>query len=228
MNILPILQNCHLFKNKSLEEIDYLLSKTPYKIDAFKENEAVLSPIQYADKIGILLSGSVDVQKLFPAGKIVIIERKKSPDIIGQTSIFSQLTYCPDNIAVFKPCEILFIQQNNLLKLFELDRSIMLNFLESVSDEGILLKHKIGILSLDSIQEKIAGYLFYCKKQQNKKKGDTITLPFSKKAWAEYMDVSRTSLSRELRKLETEGIIAFHKRTIEIVDMARLERILIQ
>lgn len=226
-SLLPLLKKCSLFKNKSMDEIEHLLSSINYKVETFSENEIVFSPLQTADRMGIILSGTVDIQKLFPAGKVVIIERKKSPDLIAEPSIFSSYQYYPSTAVVYKSCKILFIHKTELQKLFTLDMDFMLNFLESVSNSTLILKHKIGILSLDSIQEKIAGFLVHYRKQNCEANGsDIITLPFSKKAWAEYMNVSRTSLSRELRKLETEGIISFDKRVIKIKSWDRLERIL--
>ncbi len=221
-NILVMLQKCCLFKNKSLNEIDNLLSHIQYKITSFSENEVIFSPVQTANQIGIILSGSVDIQKLFPSGKIVIIERRKSLDLIAACSIFSKIDFYPDTVSVSKLSTILFISKTDLLHLFDLDKDFMLNFLESVSNSTLVLKHKIGILSLSSIQEKIAGYLIY-----NNKIYDSycITLPFSKKAWAEYMNVSRTSLSRELKILEMEGILSFEKRKITIHDIRKLEKI---
>jgi CRP-like cAMP-binding protein len=226
-NLLSLLPKCSLFKNKSPEEIQQLLAKTNYKIESYKENEVIFSPLQAADKMGIILSGTVDVQKLFPTGKVVIIERKKSPDLIGESSVFSRLEHYPDTVAAGKPCKILFFMKNELLALFARDRDFMSNFLEAASNSTLILKHKIGILCLDSIQEKIAGFLIHYKKHADDANNcNLVTLPFSKKAWAEYMNVSRTSLSRELRALETEGIISFEQRTIEIKDWNRLERIL--
>jgi CRP-like cAMP-binding protein len=218
-----VLLNCALFKNKSLNEIEALLLKTQSRIDNFSESEIIFSPVQNDDQMGIILSGEVNVQKLFPTGKVVIIERKKNADMIAESSIFSKLDYYSDTFAACKPCQVLLISKNDLLKLFKLDPVILLNFLEHVSNSTLILKNKIGILSLDSIREKIAGYLIHDYKINQ---SCMITLPFSKKEWAEYMDVSRTSLSRELRGLEQEGILSFHKRTIEIKDMDRLEKIL--
>lgn len=225
--LLSLVQNCSLFKNMSFDEIERLLSDINYRIESFKENEVIFSPVQTADKIGIILSGTVDVQKLFPSGKVVIIERRKSPDLIAESSIFSRLEYYPDTFTAGKPCKILFMLKTELLELFKSNQDFMLNFLESVSNSTLILKHKIGILSLDSIQEKIAGFLIHDKKQSCKDNGSNIvTLPFSKKAWAEYMDVSRTSLSRELRDMEKRGIITFQKRIIKILDQEKLEKIL--
>lgn len=222
-NLSLLLSNCNLFRNVSSEKIEQLLSKINYKIMHFEENEIVFSPFQIADKMGIILSGSIDIQKLFPDGKMIILDRKEPFDAIAEPSIFSTYQYYPATACVCKSCEILFINKNNLQILFTLNNTFMLNYLESVCNLTLKLKHKIGILSLDSIKEKIAGYLIHDFKINN---SQIITLPFSKKAWAEYMDVSRTSLSRELKKLQTDGIISFNKRKIEIIDLKRLEKIL--
>jgi CRP-like cAMP-binding protein len=123
----------------------------------------------------------------------------------------------------------IIIHKDELLKLFTIDQAIMLNFLKSVSDSMLVLKHKIGILSLNSIQEKTASFLIHeYHHEGNNKNSNPITLPFSKKAWAEYMNVSRTSLSRELKNMEIAGVISIAKGKIKIVDFARLEKILFQ
>ena len=220
---LSALQKCALFKDKCTEEIEALLSNINLRISSLTENEVLFSPIEDADKMGIILSGTVDVQKLFPKGKVVIIERKKTADMIAESSIFTRLGYYSDTFVASKPCEVLLLTKKELLKLFRLDNAILLNYLEHVSDSTLILKNKIGILSLDSIREKICGYLIHDYKMNG---SAAITLPFSKKEWAEYMDVSRTSLSRELRGLEDDGILSFSKRTIEIRDMDRLEKVL--
>jgi len=224
---LTKLQKCSLFHHKSEDEIDALLASIFCRVEDYEENGIILSPLQEANRIGIILSGSVDVQKIFPNGKVVIIERKEAFELIGDSSIFSHYAYFPDTICACKPTKILFISKTDLLHLFQLDQSLMLNYLESTSNSTLLLRHKIGLLSLDSIQEKIAGYLVYSLQETEEfKETKTILLPFSKKAWAEYMDVSRTSLSRELRKLETDGILTFNKRAITILDIDRLNKIL--
>ncbi|MCT4566415.1 MAG: Crp/Fnr family transcriptional regulator [Maledivibacter sp.] len=219
------LKKCSLFKNKSIDEIQYLLSNIIYSIKSFSKNEIILSSNQIANTMGIILSGFADVQKFFPSGKVVIIARKEKNDLIAEPSIFSNTKYYPATISACEACRIIFIHKNELLKLFLMDEELMQNFLESVSNSMIILKNKIGILSLNSIQEKISYFLIDEYRRNN---CNIVKLPFSKKVWAEYMNVSRPSLSRELRKLEMEGIISFDKNIIEIHDLERLEKILFQ
>ncbi len=77
--LLPLLQKCALFKNKKKSEIELFLSKVNHKIDSFEKGETIISPIQFTDKLGIVLLGTVDVQKIFPNGKMIVIQKKEVP-----------------------------------------------------------------------------------------------------------------------------------------------------
>jgi len=223
-NLLNSLQKTSLFSNKDSDEIRYLLSKISYKLVSFKENEIIFSPHKKANNMGIIISGVVHIEKIFPSGKVVVVNRKEAFELIAEPSLFSKSEYYPTTVSVCEPAEIFLISKDQLLKIFDLDPIIMHNFLSSVSDSMLFLKNKIGLLSLHSIRERVADSLitFY-----NESENLNITLPFSKKIWAEYMNVSRTSLSRELRKLETENILKFDRQKIQILDIEKLENILL-
>jgi CRP-like cAMP-binding protein len=228
-DLLPQLTKCTLFAGKSHSELQRLLSGISYRIATFKKDEIILSPNQPADTMGIILSGAVDVQKVFPSGKLVLVTRKTAYDLFAEPSIFSRATHYPNQISACKPCRIMFIHKNALLKLFNIDQTVMVNFLKSVSDAMLVLKHKIGILSLHSIQAKIAAFLIHEYRHAGiNENADLITLPFSKKAWAEYMNVSRTSLSRELTKMAADEVITLTKGKVRIINRDKLEKIFIQ
>lgn len=198
-NLLLSLSKCNLFKNISHKTLEKILLKINYKIKHFEKKEIIFSPFQISSNIGIILYGCIHLQKILPNGKMIIFERKNSFDSIAEPYIFSSYEHYPTIAFVHKTCEILFINKKDLELIFKLNTTFLLNYLESLSNLTLNLKHKIAILSLNSINSKIASYLLHNFKLNN---SSIITLPFSKKAWAEYMDVSRTSLSRDLKKLE--------------------------
>ncbi len=225
--LLPLLQKCALFKNKKKSEIELFLSKVNHKIDSFEKGETIISPIQFTDKLGIVLLGTVDVQKIFPNGKMIVIQKKRSSDLIGEYAIFSKLELYPHTVIANSLCKVLFLPKCELSVCFSSDKILMLNFLEILSNSNLILEHKIGTLSLISIQKKIAEFLIHYKKHLCKNAhSDIVILPFSKKDWAEYMNVSRTSLSRELKNMEMEGILSFEKRIIIVKNWGQLEKIL--
>lgn len=146
----------------------------------------IFSPLKESTKIGIILSGSIDIQKIFPDGKMIILDRKNQGESIAEPSIFAKYKYYPSTACTNMKSSIMLIDKENLEKLFSLNHRFLINYLEKVSNLTLDLKHKIGILSLYSIKEKIAGYLIHDYKIN---KSLYVKLPFSKKDWAEYMDV---------------------------------------
>jgi len=223
--LFKTLATCHLFSHLSPIEIEQFLSTVTYKIKTLNVEDILFDPFDIANQIAVLLSGSLDVQKIFPDGKMIILERKKPTETIAADSLFSSYPYYPSTVVANKTSKVLLIHKNDMINLFQKDMTFMQNFLASVSDTNLLMKHRVAFLSLDSIRGKIAGYLLYYFKTNHTM---MISLPFSKKEWAEYMDISRTSLSRELKHLKNENIIDFHERTIKILDLNRLEKILSQ
>jgi CRP-like cAMP-binding protein len=154
----------------------------------------------------------------------VTINRRASIDLIADASMFSKTKYYPATISTCSPSNILFMHKNELLKLFSVDQNILYNFLESVSNRTLALNYKIEILSLNYIQERIAHFLI--REYENNNNSSVITLPFSKKTLAEHLNVSRPSLSRELKQLEAEGLISFNKQSIKIRDLEGLKKLL--
>jgi CRP-like cAMP-binding protein len=217
------LMKCDLFNRLTYGDIETLLNAIDYRFVTLDSQEILFSPHEHSDAIGIILSGSFDIQKIFPNGKLLILKRKQQYDILAEPALLADYPYYPSTICANRPSRVLIISKENMMKLLELNHQLSLNYLRIISNFNLLLTHRVSILSLDSIISKIAGYLIYDYKMKGQK---MISLPFSKKEWAEYMDVSRTSLSRELKELQTRGIIDFDGRTIKILSLDGLEQLL--
>lgn len=221
-SILKFLDHCVLFNHLSKYEIENLLSDIPYTVKDYKKNEVVFSPHHFTDTLGIILDGSVEVQKIFASGKVITVNRRFQYDLIADASLFADIDYYPSTISACENSQIFLINKSNLLKLFSKDEIIMANFLRAVSNRVLALNRTIDILSLNSVPAKIAYFLIM---EQKKQKNLTIRLKFTKKSLAEHLNVSRPTLSRELKNLQTQGMISFVKRTIQIHDLEKLEEI---
>ncbi|MCT4634289.1 MAG: Crp/Fnr family transcriptional regulator, partial [Firmicutes bacterium] len=122
-----------------------------------------------------------------------------------------------------EPCILLLIDKKSVLEVLLKDSIIASNILDIFSNEIINLNKKIVLFSYSLIQEKIAHFLLNNTEFDNK---STIELPYSKKALAERLNVPRSNLSKELKKLSMQGIIEIDHKTIRILDKPQLEAIL--
>lgn len=220
-DIYGLLVKCSIFNHLSFDEVACLLSNVQYSVKWYKKNEVVFSPHHSLDTLGIILNGSVDVQKIFASGKAITVSKRFQYDLIADASIFANIDCYPSTISACEKSYIFLLHKNNLIKIFSKDEKIMPKFLESVSNRVLALNTTIEILSLGSVSAKIAYYLL----SQNKQSINIIKLKFTKKSLAEQLNVSRTTLSRELKNLQLQGIISFRKRTIEIHRLDKLEQL---
>ena len=223
-NFLPLLQKCLLFKDKSESEINKLLSNINLKIIHCHKDDLLFSTESCADFLGIVLSGGIEVQKVFPDGKILRVNTFTTGHIFGGFIMFAQEPLYPVDVVAIENCQVMFISRENLLKLLITDTEILGGFLKSISNRLLLLHEQIDILSLNSISKKIAYYLI--KSLARQKSVNLVKLPFSKTAWAEYMNVSRTSLARELRQMSQDDLLSFDKKIIEVKNARKLKELL--
>lgn len=99
---------------------------------------------------------------------------------------------------------------------------IAANIIRISANRIMQLENRVELFTFYSIQKKIAFSLLndFAIEDQS------ILIPFSKTTWAEYLNVSRTSLSRELKNLCDAGTIKVNGRRITILQMDMLEAVL--
>ena len=116
----------------------------------------------------------------------------------------------------------MYIPENMLLELTGNDSRINRNLLGILSSSILKLNKKIELLADTSIQRKIAYALLTNLEISG---NETLELIVSKQSWAEHLNISRPSLSRELAQMEDAGIIGISRKKIIIIDRKRLEEI---
>jgi CRP-like cAMP-binding protein len=69
------------------------------------------------------------------------------------------------------------------------------------------------------MREKIASFLI----KEGKNKGTSIfNIVLNRTEMADYLNVSRTSMCRELARMKDEGLIDYYGRSFKIIDRERL------
>ena len=74
-----------------------------------------------------------------------------------------------------------------------------------------ILNQKVRILSQKSQRDRILIYLGTLPKDKN----DFVKIPFTKTALAEYLGVNRSALSRELGRMQNEGLLVIDGKKIK-------------
>ena len=223
MNVLSDnLKRCILFKDIKYEDLSNFLNMSNYTIKKYPKGNVVVIEGSRCEELGILLEGLLEVQTLYPSGKLLTLAQLKPVETFGEAILFSKMNKFPATVGAIKDSKIMFIKKENLINCLTNCHKFMENFLELLSNKLLILNKKVKMLSLESIRKKIENFLM----EEYKKQGSNIIkVSLSRKEMAEHMGIQRPSLSRELIKMRDAGIIDFNREVIIIKDMAALSKL---
>ena len=86
------------------------------------------------------------------------------------------------------------------------------NLIKSLAKKNLILNQKVRILSQKSLRDRIYIYLASLPKDKN----GYVKIPFTQTALAEYLGVNRSALSRELGRMQNEGLLEVEGRKMKI------------
>ena len=226
-NLIKNLKKSVLFKNKSSKELEDLFNSIDYKIINLDKNEKVFDVFSFTNSIGLVLFGELTVEKILPCGKLIVLFHKGCGEIFGEVAVFSKAKEYPCRVVALNKCSVMLFTRDDFFKILTLDNDILNNFLYLISSKAYYLNSKVESLSLNSAKQKIAHSII--KDFNITENNSYIKLPFSKKTWADNLNISRPSLYRELTSLCNDGIINLStSSTIEILDIDNLNSILME
>ncbi len=214
------LEKCILFRRLNEQNIMALLRFLEVKSVTYEKDSVIAFEGDKCTKLGILASGKVELQNIYPSGKVATLTTLKPGQSFGEAILFGdQDRYLISTVAKTKTT-VLFIEKTSIIHGLTHHPILLDNFLKLLSNKLMMMNQKVKILSLDTIRQKVCNYLL----KEFKLQGSTmIQTAMSRKDMAEHMSIQRPSLSRELIKMKEEGLIDFDKSTIKILDVDALE-----
>lgn len=222
---LDALCKCLFFRNKSAGEISGLLFQIRTSVKKHGRGETIFMEGDPALMIGVVLSGAVEVRKIYPSGKSVILSRFGAGQTFGEAVVFSKNPIFVATVVSLEPSTVLYLAKEEILRLFALDIGIMALFMENLSGRLVLLTQKIEILSLGTLRQRVAAFLLRLAKKEG---SSCFTLPYSRKVWAEHLGTARPSLSREICRMRDLGLLSFDGSEFTIKNMEAMENLLME
>ena len=218
-----VLEKSTLFSGVPAKELRDDLEAVPHHIQCYDKGETVFHLMEDANRIGVVLEGRVQAQKPFPNGSQINVSIRNPGELIGPAAVFSRSQKYPCDVVSLEPVTIMMFRREDILLLLQKDLRIMKNFMAELATATYMLQQRLELLSYSGIAQKAAFYLLIHTRQSGK---NVIRIPDSVSNWAMIMNVSRSSLHRELKKLEAEGIISYDPPTVKIHDPERLQNVL--
>lgn len=212
-----------LFDDIEELELSHILTCFAPVVRNFDTGENITLEGHDYNGVGILLEGKVSVTKTNEAGERIIMSHLKEGGLFGEMIAFSSLKKWPATVIAKSDCIVMFITPeiiiNHCQKMCIGHKQIMLNMLAIISNKALGLNRKVNYLSIKSMRGKLAKFLM---EEFSKSESVMFEIPYNRNELAEFLHVSRPSMSRELSRMKDEGIIDYHQSTFKILDMESL------
>lgn len=224
-NYLNVLKKAKLFENIGVDELNNMLMCLKPKVASYKNKEYITRAEEQFIGIGIVIHGEAIVAKETLSGDRTIMTKLNEGNMFGEMIAFSKMDKWHVTVIATTDCTVLFFPSDRIVencpKMCIGHKLLIQNMLKIVSQKAIGLSRKIEYLSMKSIRNKISTYLLEQYKINKKNK---FVVPLKRNELAEFLNVSRPSLSREIIKMRDEGIIDFYKSSFQINDIEELEK----
>jgi len=205
------LSNNNLFLNISIENLKHLLPCLNATTKNFEKNNIIFHQGNKINKIGIILEGSLLIEKVDFWGNNTILKTLTKNNIFGEIYAFENHPL-EISIKASTNCKILFLNFNKIMHPCKIacnfHTTLIINLLQIFAKKAIYMNKKIDILSNRTIEEKLLTYL---KTLSIQKKSKTFEIPYNRQELADFLVVNRSALSKELMKLKKLGILNYNK-----------------
>lgn len=219
-NIIIKLEENEFFREISSNKIRELISNIRYSVKVYKKGEIIANEEEECNSLGLVLEGIIEIERIYPSGKQIVLKRLSEGNVFGEALIFSRESNYPSTVVAFTECSIFYIKKEDILKLCTMEEKILNNFISSLSNKILMLNSKIKSISFKSVKHKVINFILEEVKEQH---SNTIRLNESKEEIAEILGIPRPSLSRELMNLRNMNYIEFDRNVIKILSIQDLE-----
>jgi CRP/FNR family transcriptional regulator, dissimilatory nitrate respiration regulator len=217
--MIKILQRARFFKDITDNEIQKILDTEAYLVRSYKKGQIIANQGEPCNSLSIIIEGKAVVQNVYENGKVLTLANLDVSDTFAEAIIFAKEGTFPSTVIATENCKIISFPKKTILNIMKNNTKFTENFLGLLSQKVVILNKKIKLLELDSIRRKLCKLLL-----DNNKKNNTIILKIkSKKDLAEEIGVARPSLSRELIKMKSSGLIDFNLKEIKILNLEKIE-----
>ncbi len=219
------LKDTKLFIGLNEEEILTCLKSGDFNIEEFEKDETIFHVGDKAKHINVLIDGAVSICRDSMDGKRSIVAIFNTVGaIFGEVFLFLDNKGYEHYARAASKVKLLKISKDYLFEGSkegkDYHKVFLGNMLSDLAFKNYYLNRKVQILSCSSLRQKIAMFLI-----QNMDRDKRCISGLGREEMADLLNTARPSLSRELMKMQEEGIIEIDKKHIIIKNIEALENL---
>lgn len=205
-----------VFYGLSESELAQMADKASARRCKFDKGSFIFHAGDQVQEMGIVQKGSVNIENIDPWGNKSILSNVPAGQVFAETYALCQEPLMVNAVAA-ENCEIVFLNLQMLMSKHNAGASwymkIMQNMLRIAVQKNLILSHRIFCTTAKTVRGRLLTYL---SAMAVKKGSSTFQVPFDRQQMADYLNLDRSALSKELGRMRDEGMIEFYKNTFRL------------
>lgn len=211
-----------IFSGLSEAELAFLSQRTIPR--HYKAGEIVFSEGEPCAGLYVVEAGQVRIYKSSASGREQVLSVDGAGSSIAELPVFDGGNY-PASVTAIDDATLLFVSKQDFQALCLAHPQVALKVLRVV---GARLRRLVGIieeLSFTTVRHRLASFLLRLAAKEGKRTSDglEVTLPISNQELAAQIGTVRELVSRNLSRLQAEGMLKMDGRTLIICNPKALE-----
>lgn len=196
-----------LFKGMEIKEIKENLSN--FEVVDFSKGHTIIHEKDLVNTFYIILEGKVSISKYDLEGNKNIVTFILAYDLFAESIALSSII-SPYTVECVENTTLLCLDIATFKKLTMHSDQLFNNIIDVLAKKNAFLTFKIDCLSKHTIKERLYELFNYYYLNTNSTK---VKLPYNKTQLADFLAVNRSSLTRELSKMQDEGYFEYKDKT---------------
>lgn len=205
-----------LFRGFGETELQQLKGCSSVRNASFAKGDIIFHTGEIVHEIGFVLEGSINIENIDLWGNKSILSHVSAGQVFAETYALCGEPMLVDAVAA-ENCTILFLNldrmKNGPAPQPEWAAKIMQNMLLVSVQKNLALSNRIFCTSAKTIRGRLLTYL---SAMSVKAGSTTFQIPFDRQQLADYLNLDRSALSKELGKMRDDGMIEFYKNTFKL------------
>ena len=215
---IQFIKNTALFRGMSEEEVLSAIEVLQAVERQYIKDDIVLYAGDTTDRMGLVLSGSVTIESNDAWGNRTILSHVGRGQFFAETyALFKDEPLLVD-VRANEKSNILFLKSGNIQALMDQSApwaiKYMTNSLMISARKNLMLSGRSFHTAPKNIRGRVLSYLNSVSLQKHSNEFD---IPFDRQQLADYLNLERSALSKELGKMQRDGLIKAKKNHFVIL-----------
>lgn len=212
-----------IFQELSTMELEKVADLIVHR--SYQKGEIILMEDQMLDSLMIINQGGVKAFRYTGDGKEQILYVFTEGDFFGEKNLLKKqaITY---NVEALKETNLCMIPNQSFSRLLIELPDISMKIIDQLCNRIDHLENAIQNMGSKNVESRVSSVLleFALKYGEEQEEGTLVTLPLSREGIANYIGVTRETVSRKMSNLQEEGIIELiGNKKVLILDKEALE-----